>query len=220
MDGFAATSEIRRLEATGVLRPGKNRLPVIALTAQAVQGDRERCLACGMSEYLTKPIDRELLLRTLARLIDETTPPPGIQPASIAAPDGANPDRIVDGPAYDLESLAARCLGNVDFAISLLDRFAAGTDESVERLRSAADRGDWSDLARQAHALKGSAANLSADALRDAAASLEAICRAGVRDEGVSAVEQLVSELDRCRRQIHSASRERAVANSPDALTT
>ncbi|HEV7281820.1 MAG TPA: Hpt domain-containing protein [Pirellulaceae bacterium] len=123
-------------------------------------------------------------------------------------------------PAYDLGSLSARCLGNLDFAISLLDRFAAGAETSIERLRTAAERGDLPDLAREAHSLKGSAANLSADSLRDAAASLEAACRSGARDEGVAAVERLVGELDRCRRQILSDSLRRNDTGASEAVAS
>jgi Amt family ammonium transporter len=227
MDGFTAAAEIRRLESAGALRQGLQPLPVIALTAQAIQGDRERCLAAGMTEYLTKPIDRELLLATLATLIGQSKKSPVVQPAPRVSPIEpvvpVEPDTfamVEAGPAYDLGSLSARCLGNLDFAISLLDRFAAGTDDSIQRLRTAADRGDLSDLAREAHSLKGSAANLSAESIRDAAASLEAACRSGVRDDGVAAVERLVGELDRCRRQIVSDSCRRTDANASDALAT
>jgi CheY-like chemotaxis protein len=67
MDGFAATAAIRRLEAEEPTRP---RIPIVALTAFAVKGDRERCLAAGMDDYLSKPIQRDQLAAVLARLSD------------------------------------------------------------------------------------------------------------------------------------------------------
>lgn len=221
MDGFSAAAAIRRLEGAGTLRPGMEPLPVIALTAQAIQGDRERCLAAGMTEYLTKPIDRELLLATLEKLIAQSkTLPNAAKPLDAPPAEPEMPALAEEEPAYDLGSLSARCLGNLDFAISLLDRFAAGAETSIERLRTAAERGDLPDLAREAHSLKGSAANLSADSLRDAAASLEAACRSGARDEGVAAVERLVGELDRCRRQILSDSLRRNDTGASEAVAS
>ena len=68
MDGFAATRMIRSLEQEGVtLTGGRGPLPIIALTAQAVQGDRDRCLAAGMNEYVTKPVDRRQLLAAIEK---------------------------------------------------------------------------------------------------------------------------------------------------------
>lgn len=66
LDGFAATRKIRQLEQEGKLHGGRTNLPVVALTANAVQGDRQRCLEAGMNDYATKPIDRQALLTTIA----------------------------------------------------------------------------------------------------------------------------------------------------------
>ncbi|MCE9604258.1 MAG: ammonium transporter [Planctomycetia bacterium] len=69
MDGFTAVGEIRRRETSGVRYLAEGSIPVIALTANAVRGDRELCLAAGMTDYVSKPIDREILLSTIERLL-------------------------------------------------------------------------------------------------------------------------------------------------------
>ena len=69
MDGLESTRKIRELEASGGLAKGcPPRLPIIALTANAMAGDREKCLEAGMDEYLTKPVNRETLLKTVGRM--------------------------------------------------------------------------------------------------------------------------------------------------------
>jgi two-component system, sensor histidine kinase and response regulator len=79
MDGFAATAAIRRREAD---EPTHRRIPIVALTAFAVKGDRERCLAAGMDDYLSKPIQRDQLAAVLARLEDSDGPAPSETAAS------------------------------------------------------------------------------------------------------------------------------------------
>jgi CheY-like chemotaxis protein/HPt (histidine-containing phosphotransfer) domain-containing protein len=102
MDGLAATKAIRESEARN---PGRRRLPIMALTAYAMRGDRERCLAAGMDEYLTKPVKPEELSAALARLVEEDPPPmPGRASTRAATARAASPSdhrgasRRHDGP--------------------------------------------------------------------------------------------------------------------------
>ena len=109
MDGFAATAAIREREAA---RPGGRRLPIVALTAFAMKGDRERCLAAGMDDYLTKPIRRDQLAAVLARFAGEAPGPaeadePGPALDEAAALAYAGGDRHL--PARTAEWSRTRC---------------------------------------------------------------------------------------------------------------
>ncbi|MDX6323751.1 MAG: hypothetical protein QOK15_105 [Nocardioidaceae bacterium] len=179
MDGYAASRLIRHTEARGT------RVPIIAMTASAIEGERERCLEAGMDDFLTKPVDTgrlESLLRThVAEQHDEPSdgPAPGSTPGSTpgTAPDpdpDAAPDTEQDAelqresdaaPALvpsrleELDSLGERAMLLVDRAI---DNFVRGFPETLAELRDAVARGDLDEVRTSAHRLRGSALNLGA----------------------------------------------------------
>lgn len=189
MDGFTATREIRRREAAGEL-PG--RLPIIALTANALQGDRERCLEAGMDDYLTKPLNAELLEALLRKLI-------GSKPETTSAPPcPPQQEQKTKTPRINLTDLLARCLGNFEFALSLLDELESSSGERLEEIRRAADRQDIHATADIAHSLKGVAGTLCATSFQQAAAQVEATARAGNLAEINSQVDNMTRELRQC----------------------
>jgi len=169
MDGLTATRTLRET-------PGLRRLPIIAMTANAMKSDLDACLAAGMDDHVTKPIERKLLLQTLRRWL----------PARANAAADAVPSAVVSGRT-DVPSL-----GGIDVAGSLerlglefaslrrmLIRFADGRAAMFEPLRAAVAAGDPAAAARHAHAIAGAAGNLGADALRAAAKALERAGRDG-----------------------------------------
>ena len=190
MDGFEATAAIRAAEA----KAGRPRLGIVALTANAISGDRERCLEAGMDDYVTKPIDPDVLLSTVAkRLKAKETPaeardvPPQADAATLA------------GGAIDVAALLKRCRGKRPLAATLLETFAKSAAAQVETVLSAAAGGDATALGRAAHAVKGSAANLSAEPLRLAAADLERQSAAGQASaDTLIQVGRLVDEVEDC----------------------
>jgi PAS domain S-box-containing protein len=173
MDGFEATRIIRN-------REGKHsRLPIIAMTAGALDGDRERCLAAGMDDYLSKPVDAQELEAALARWVPETDE------------DGKRP------PSVDPERLAIlRELGPVD-GLGLLpataEAFRRDVPARLAALRRAVDDGGGPALSQAAHALKGAAANIGATTLAGLCTELELMGRNGNHDGGL----QLISRLER-----------------------
>ena len=196
MDGFEATAEIRHM-------PGPERdLPIIAMTANALPGDRERCLAAGMDDYLTKPIDRAQLLATLERWLaqpeadaarraaeaandagNSTGPQPVVSAAAAAAP----PPSPLPSPPV------APAVPVVDQAV--LDQLEADTDHDVlgrvvqlfveesrvrlDSIDAALTRDDWKTLQREVHTLKSSAGTFGARQLQEHARQLNDFCRAG-----------------------------------------
>jgi len=162
MDGYEATEEMRRSETT------MKHTPVIALTANALAGERERCLRAGMDDYLAKPVIESELARILARWIpaDER---PVLDPSVVA----------------HLRSLDD---GSGTFLAEIATLFLQDTPPRVEAIRRALEQNDATRMADQAHALKSSAANVGATALRELCIEIEAI---GMRGNVAGAPEKL-----------------------------
>jgi PAS domain S-box-containing protein len=194
MDGYTATGLIRA-------RPGMADLPIIAMTAHAMKGDRERCLEAGMNDHLAKPIDPKILVRVLLRWL---TGRPPVDPARLAVPPALPPtppiapmsDRGAPPPGIDMET----ALLNVDGETELLDRIWRGFAESHRRdatlIGAAVDAGNRDDATRLAHTLKGTAATIGALDLSNRAALVErSLSTDGSLDP--EAMEALSRALDR-----------------------
>ena len=163
MDGYAATAEIRSREGDGT------HMPIIAMTAAAMNGEREKCLAAGMDDYVSKPVSLEELERTLKRWLKGGAGPEADDPATF------DPQMVAA-----LRSLSAD--GEPDAFVALTTLFVASAVDLVETLRKAVAARDTRTVGDVAHTLKGSAANLGAAPLTDACRQLEAAisCGAGV----------------------------------------
>ncbi|MBM4088221.1 MAG: response regulator [Planctomycetes bacterium] len=174
LDGFAATQVIRRGERTagGYCRDG-GRLPVVALTASAVSGDRENCLRAGMDDYLSKPVDRKALLAVLQRWLPAGKNATDATPvaADAAAQTCSSPQSSQD--CFDQHEFLERCFGDAQMALKLLDMFADLAEANLISIDQAVERRDHARLAKIAHTLKGVAGNLSANALRDLTAQID-----------------------------------------------
>ncbi|MDB5308168.1 MAG: Histidine kinase [Gemmataceae bacterium] len=181
VDGFEATGLIRRAEAgTG------RRTPVVAITAHAMKGDRERCLAAGMDDYLSKPVVRDELLEVLARVAARPA-----APGPAAGPPGATA-----GPAvYDRETALDRVDGDAALLAELAGLFRTGAGRVLGDIRRAVTTGNAADIRRAAHGLKGSAGCLGGTATVEAAARLEVIGAVGDLPAAAGALAALDREL-------------------------
>ncbi len=151
MDGFQAVAAIRDRERAG---PRSRRTPVVALTAHAMSGDRERCLASGFDGYLPKPIRAD----DLARALDEHAV------AVAPAPDGA---------VFRPEVLVESCDGEAGIIAEVLDSFVAAAPADLERIVRALVDGDLAAARRAAHGVKGACATVGAEALAAACHRIE-----------------------------------------------
>jgi signal transduction histidine kinase/ligand-binding sensor domain-containing protein/DNA-binding response OmpR family regulator/HPt (histidine-containing phosphotransfer) domain-containing protein len=186
LDGYEATREIRRIEAAA----GNLRIPIVALTAHAIQGTELQCREAGMDDYLTKPLDRGRLTDTLDRHLGDgpakvTT---ATEVASTIAPVSDEGPEPVDWPGL-LELLE----GDESLARQLAEIYIGSGDSLLADLAAAVDCGDWVTVGTRAHTLKGASANIRAGRVADAAARLEAAARAGEADR----LGALAAELQR-----------------------
>ena len=165
LDGVSATREIRQW-------PGCTALPIVAMTANAMQQDKERCLAAGMNDFITKPIEPDELWAALQRWIKP--PLAGVQ-AGAASPPVALSDADLPGDIAGLDVAAGlrRARGKPTLYLSFLRRFVANQTPVAEAIRAALDRDDWATAERLAHTAKGVAGAIGAAGVQDAAAALE-----------------------------------------------
>ena len=171
MDGLTATRLIRE-------RPEWADLPIIAMTAYALKGDRERCLEAGMNDYVSKPIREDELFAAIER-----------QVGGGAAADGH--DVQAEGSPIDLDVILEQLRGDRAFLNDLLETLLQEADDVLPRLEQAIARGDAEEVKGLAHSLKGAAATMAAGPVRDAAYTLEMLGRKGDLTDAPAALSRL-----------------------------
>jgi signal transduction histidine kinase/CheY-like chemotaxis protein/HPt (histidine-containing phosphotransfer) domain-containing protein len=189
MDGFETTAAIRAAEKdTGA------HVPIVALTAHALKGDREACLAAGMDEYLTKPIRTPELFEAIARLSGDAraVPPPALLPG----PDPRRP--------FAPEVILGRVGGDRVLLRELVDLFLEQASGTVAEMALALDEGDAGRLERAAHLLRGSASNFGPGAVPRSALVLEQMGRSGVLDGASPRLAELSRDLEDLSRDLRA----------------
>jgi PAS domain S-box-containing protein len=177
MDGFKATAAIRARE-----NGHSNRLPIIALTAHAIKGDRERCLAAGMDEYITKPINPAQLRLALNKLV-------------------SGKDR---GQVFDRAALLQYVSGNWELLGKIVGRFRASATKMLADIQDAIDQNDASALEFKAHLLKGALGNFYAHAAWNTALRLEKLGDAGKTDGAGPILSELAEQVQRLQQELGS----------------
>ena len=173
MDGFETTRCIRAGEC------GKNvaGIPIVAMTAHALKGDRERCLEAGMDDYVSKPVDRKVLSEVLIRCLKNGSDLTGrTEPASADTGEGEEP---AGEPAFDGNVLKELLGDDAPLIGSILSGFIEETRRQLTVLSEAAVEGHTAGVAGAIHSLKGAAGGVGARRLQSAAARVEDACREG-----------------------------------------
>ncbi len=161
MDGYEATEEIRRRE-----RESGRHLPIVALTANAMQQDIERCIQSGMDDYVAKPVTLEALRRALLKALRQG--------------EGAAPTPVlIEGPDFDPKALSETCGDDPEFQREVLETFLANLAPSLEGLAGAVEQERLDSVEKLAHSLKGGCATIGATAAAAALKKLELAARGG-----------------------------------------
>lgn len=185
MDGFAATGAIRKRERS--VSPG-HRLPIIALTAHAVEGDRERCLTAGMDDYLTKPFTLQQLRNILACWEPTRNKPSETRSAQASSPQAT--ETVVDETAWNVIRALHRP-GRPNLLHKTLSLYLTSSEQLVDQLQEAVRKQDIAAAQIAAHTLKSSSAVLGAQRLADLCLAVERAAQAGAIDT----IEELVPTL-------------------------
>jgi len=193
LSGYEVTAIIRN-PASAVRN---HAIPVIALTANAMREDRDSCLAAGMDDYLSKPLDVQDLLAVIEKW---TTPLAALRTCS-DFDFGLCPETITVGEkeaccftsaVFDLDEFVDRSLGDMDVSRDVAAVFMESATKCIRSIRTAQAAGDAAALRRSAHKLKGSAANLSLPLLSEIAGMIEADAETGAFEKAG----QLLPELE------------------------
>ena len=176
MDGLAATAAIRARESeTG------GHVPILAMTAHAMKGDRERCLAAGMDGYLSKPLRAQ-------ELIDAVE---SIRPAEVAAPAAS------DTALFQPEAALERVEGDRDLLVEVIGLFLAEWPQTASDLAATLESGELPAVVRLAHTLKGAVGNFASPAAFQVAEALEHAARAGDLAAARAAFSRLQETMNR-----------------------
>jgi signal transduction histidine kinase/DNA-binding response OmpR family regulator/HPt (histidine-containing phosphotransfer) domain-containing protein len=216
LDGFEATAEIRRLE----LAAGRRRVPIVALTASALKGERERCLAAGMDDYLSKPVRQSELGDAVRRWVTASaaptpesapvtfhlTPPRNggarpKPPAAAPAPNGGGALKdVLDTAVIDaIRSMPSRQPGNP--LTRLVGIYLEHTPVAIRNLRTAVDNGAAEEAQRISHTIKSSTGMLGASALARLLGDAESAGRAGNHAD----LDRLIVEIENEYQRVHLA---------------
>ncbi|MDO8934251.1 MAG: response regulator [Rhodocyclaceae bacterium] len=187
MDGFEATRRIRAGDSAAI----DPRIPIIAMTANAMQGDRERCLEAGMDDYLAKPISEQQLVAIIAGRFG--TDAVAELPAAQIGAAGTAPACA----AFDPDDMLKRFAGDQGIAVVMIEGLLVDLPLALVALEHALASGSAADALRAAHTIKGLAAGGGAAALRNAAHHIEQFCQDGLVDEAVRYLPDLRRCLDR-----------------------
>jgi len=185
MDGLEATRQIRNPQSA---IPNRN-IPIIAMTAHAMQGDKEKCLAAGMDDYVSKPVSPRALAEALEKWLpgEDRSQESGVrrqnggarrQEPGVGIQHSEEDQRVL--PAiWDRAAMLERLMDDEELAETIIEGFLADMPRQIEALRAYLEAGDAAGAERQAHTIKGASANVGGERLRALAFELEQAGKAG-----------------------------------------
>ena len=208
MDGLEATRRIREMETKRAALSGtttdpsskRSYIPIIAMTAHAMQGDREKCLAAGMNDYLSKPVSPQALVENLKKWLPNASQ----EDQSIARSIDIKQLQVkessdTDLPVWNKSKLFERLMDDEELVTVILEGFLSDIPKQILALKGYLESGDTSGTERQAHTIKGASANISAERLRAAAFEVEKAARANNSAAMGMLIQELETQFDRLK---------------------
>ncbi len=189
LDGFEATGQIRKKE----LKSGKH-TPIIAMTAHALVGDRERCLEAGMDDYVSKPLEPQFLLAVLDRWLQ-----PNEEKLEMKAPSGFPSASSPDDKPVNLETALPRFDNDRQFFASMCSEFVASLPKRINEMQASLNTGDAVTLSRHGHSLKGVSSSFSAGPITRLSAEIEMLGKSGDLSDMSTLIDQLETEIERLK---------------------
>ncbi len=196
MDGLLATARIRALEESG------QRRPIVAMTAHALTGDRERCLEAGMDDYLSKPLSVTALAAMLKKWLrngEDSTAGGGTSPGIIEQFEEERPALILDR-----QDLLARLMNDEELVREVLAAFLTDMPDKIAALQTAVGSGDSQQVMNQGHTVKGAARNISAQAFQEIAWQIEEAGREGRIDQASALLPSLAGRYQELEKTIRA----------------
>lgn len=200
MDGYQATTAIR----SGKAGENNSQIPIIAMTANAMKGDDQKCFDVGMNDYITKPIDIELLQRTLKHWLKQPSTEnshPNNNPKSHTMKESED---SIDFGVWDKKSLLKRVRGKSDRVEKLVNIFIKHSDPQISTLLNLYSEKNYSELTQVAHAVKGSSANLSANRLSQSSGELEILAKQEKHSELENKINNVIQDYKDLRSLLKS----------------
>ncbi len=194
MGGFEATRQIRNPQSPIV----NHRIPVIAMTAHAMQGDRERCLEAGMNDYITKPVSPQALADALDKWLPKKHDESAMVNAECSMMKKEKPETD-DTPSsliFDRAGMMVRLMEDEELAQMVVESFLEDIPRQITLLKGFLETGDAAGAERQAHTIKGASANVGGERLREVAFAIEKAARAGDLSAALRYVPKLEAQLD------------------------
>ena len=192
MDGLTVTGKIR----TSTFTHNSSTIPIIALTAHAIAGDRERCLQAGMNDYLTKPIKPQELLLKLDMWLPQGSLEPVSQPTAVTAlANNTAPEELLQ---FDSAAMLHRLMGDNELARQIMNMFLDDAPEQLKILENLINNRSLQQASDQAHKIAGAASNLSVNRFHAITKTIEAECR----DNNADMLDALVTDLNKEFRKV------------------
>jgi PAS domain S-box-containing protein len=193
MDGLEATRMIRYPQSS----VRNHKVPIIAMTANAMQGDRARCLEAGMDGYVSKPVSPQTLIEAINRCLSSEQTSEGASPPLAAAAEVNVPASTM--PVFDRPGMLARLMGNEEIVRNVIAQFVKSTPEQIGLLRTSLESEDIATVVLQAHSIRGAASCVGGEQLQCAALAMEEAARAGDMAAAVELLPELIAQFERFR---------------------